>query len=131
MLERLGVQGMSSDESDREELPRNPRARLETPHFYVHSPRWRATRLTTWLHIFDAAHTVYRRSGEAGLRGAYPRLRVQNMENPVFSSSKKFVRGLPLNAYDQQWLASRNDVPFTIQPAMERYDFDHDNEIFA
>jgi hypothetical protein len=64
ILQHLGVQGMSSDESDGKELVRNPSARLETPWFQVLRPWWRATELTTWLHIFDAVHMIKCRSGD-------------------------------------------------------------------
>jgi hypothetical protein len=92
ILQRLGVQGMSSDESDGKELVRNPSARLETPRFQVLRPWWRATELTTWLHIFDSIHMIERRSGDGGSRGDYPRLRVDNAQSPTYSNSQNFVR---------------------------------------
>jgi hypothetical protein len=130
ILQRLGVQGMSSDESDGKELVRNPSARLETPRFQVLRPWWRATELTTWLHIFDSVHMIERRSGDGGSRGAYPRLRVDNAQSPTYSNSQNFVRGLPINAYNQRWLAGRQDVPFSVRPAEgEMYDFSHDANV--
>jgi hypothetical protein len=73
---------------------------------------------------------IERRSGDGGSRGAYPRLRVDNAQSPTYSNSQNFVRGLPINAYNQRWLAGRQDVPFSVRPAEgEMYDFSHDANV--
>lgn len=130
MLERLGVGGMSSDESDGEDI--NPPTRLDAPRFHILRPTWRAKGLVVWLHMIDGVHMIARKSGDNGssLRGAYPRLRIYNAQSPRFSTSNRFVSKLPLDAYDVQWLNARNDLDFSVQPTQETYGFNHDDEIY-
>ena len=129
ILQRLGVQGMSSDESDHDVVASHPPARRTNPRYLVRNPEWRAADLTYWLRTFDAGHMIERRSVEGGSRGAFPRLRVYNAESSNISKKKTFVRGLPINAYDQQWLARRKDIQFCVTPDEQRYDFSHDPDI--
>lgn len=107
VLELLGVDGMSSDESDTEEVRNNVNARYEVPHFHVSVPQRRAKHLAFWLSQFDAAHTVERRTTPGGSRGAWPHMRSRNEQNPRVSTSTSFVPDLPENAYDEEWLAGR------------------------
>lgn len=130
MLERLGVQGMSSDESDREEVRTRPAARLHTPKFRNLLPRWRSKELANWLHVFDSIHMISRRTGGSSSQGAFPRLRIHNIQSPKYSNSRAFVSQLPLNAYSMDWLNARNDVDFLVQPDNQEYDFSHDDDIF-
>jgi hypothetical protein len=131
ILERLGVDGMSSDESDFEELRRHPHARLENPRCYVLRPRWRALLITNWLHVFDSLHIVSRQSLLGPLRGAYPHLRIYNAESPRVSNSQSFVRDLPINAYDAQWIANTTRVDYSVRPDRRWiYDFSHSNSLF-
>jgi len=132
ILERLGVVGMSSDESDLDELPRYPRARLENPRYYVLRPQWRAEALGDWLHIFDSVHMVTRRSQSGGSRGALPHLRLYNAQSPKFSESKSFVRALPINAYNDVWLSNKHGSEYTVRPNRDEiYNFVHSNALFA
>ena len=109
---------MSSDESEYDDLTKNPR-------FFVRSPRWRAKELTAWLRLFDSVHMIERRSSGDG-RGAYPRLRIYASPSS-FSRSIKFVPGLPVNAYDPGWLARQGDTDrYVRQDIEERYDFSCD-----
>ena len=109
---------MSSDESENEDLTKNPR-------FLVHRPRWRAEELSTWLRMFDSSHMIERRScGDH--HGAYPRLRVYKSPQD-FSKSTRFVPGLPINAYDPDWLARQADVDRYVRHNKdERYDLSCD-----
>ena len=118
---------MSSDESDHEVVASHPPARRANPRYLVRSPVWRAAHLTLWLRTFDAGHMIERRSVEGGSRGAFPRLRVYNTQSS--SKKKTFVRDLPINVYDQQWLARRKDVQFCVTPDGQPYDFSHDPNI--
>lgn len=99
ILQKLGVNGMSSDESDKEELGNNADAQYETLHYHVLAPQWRAPNLSFWLSQFDAAHTVNRRTSPGGYRGAWPRMRSQNEQDPQISPSTGFVPNLPANVY--------------------------------
>lgn len=79
------------------------------------APRWRAARVTGWLRYFDALYDRARR--EKGLndyRGPVARHRASARTT---SDSKKFVRGLPKNAYRQGWLDSLIDVDNIVRPA--------------
>ena len=130
ILERFGVEGMSSDESDLDELPTYPRARLKNRRYYVLRPQWRAEELTDWLHIFDSAHMIMRRSQSGGSRGALPHLRLYNAQSPKFSESKSFVRGLPASAYDEEWLANKHEH-IVRHNKDETYNFVHSNAVFT
>ena len=132
ILERLGVEGMSSDESDLDELPRYPRARLENPRYYVRRPRWRAEALGDWLRIFDSVHMVTHRSQSGGSRGALPHLRLYNAQSAKLSERESFVRALPINAYEEEWLANKHRSEYTVQPNKDEiYHFVHSNALFA
>lgn len=96
MLERLAVNGMSSDEEDHYR---------GTKHYRVLKKRWRAQELTPWLRVFDAAYRKDRSVPFEQGQGAMPRLRyTSNAEThrPV----RNAVKGLPRNAYDPDWVAS-------------------------
>ena len=128
ILQRLGVDGMSSDESDLEELERDPSVRQRRPHFFVRSPLWRKRGLSAWLRVFDAMHIYERRSSGVNLRGAYPRYWVHKIDH--FSRSKKFVSHLPLSAYNGTWLEDHEDPNFTVCPNHEEtYDFTHHPDV--
>ncbi len=96
LLGRLGVDGMSSDESD-EELEDG-----SGPVSRVRRPIWRAPIVGRWLQVFDSVN-LKRRQTTQDKRGCYPRIRVRNNSEP--SCSKGFVEGLPMNAYDESWMA--------------------------
>ncbi|KIK03084.1 hypothetical protein K443DRAFT_5667 [Laccaria amethystina LaAM-08-1] len=128
ILQQLGVDGMSSDESDLEELERDPSVRQRRPRFFVRSLLWRKRGLSAWLRVFDAMHIYERRSSGVNLRGAYPRYRVHKIDH--FSQSKKFVSHLPLSAYDGTWLEGHEDLNFTVCPNNEEtYDFTHHPDV--
>lgn len=125
ILERLGVDGMSSDESDSDDLPRVRRKRVT---FKVRTPRWRNPALSDWLHAFDTVAWVHRRD-KGPTRGEHPRHRLHNHRTPNFSDSKKYVPGLPINAYRADWLETRLDVDFAVCPNENIYDFSHTCDI--
>ena len=132
MLQRLGVEGMSSDESESEDLMnQRPQTRRRAPLFYVRRPVWRNPAISEWLQIFDTLHIIMRRMLSPKSRGAYPRKRIHNPDGP-FSTSKRFVCQLPTNAYNEAWLAdqTRLDGAIIVRPMMQGYDFNHDTQIF-
>jgi hypothetical protein len=115
LLQQLGVEGMSSDKSEHDDLTGHPR-------FFVLCPIWRAKELTSWLRMFNSVHMIERRSGDDG-RGAYPRLRILATPQRL-SGTNKFVSGLPINAYDPSWLARQNDANRYVRHSKEEdYDF--------
>ena len=128
MIQRLGIDGMSSDESDYGELTRNPPARTRPPRYYVLQPLWRHSSLSSWLETFDVVYCIIRRLGFRR-RGAYARQRQQNATRVRYSASKSFVPGLSISAYSDNWLAGRKDLDFLIFPSPEPYSFIHDPEV--
>ncbi len=106
LLDRLGVDGMSSDESDGEECM-GSEVHTAAPRFRVRRPVWRAQVVGRWLQAFDSLY-LRRRQASQDKRGCYPRVRVRDNADP--STSKDFVAGLPLNAYDQAWMVRQSDV---------------------
>jgi len=73
ILEQLGPQGMSSDESDHEEATRDRMLGTCSPHYLVCLPRWRAGSLSDWLHVFDSTYILDCRVNGAS-QGDFPRL---------------------------------------------------------
>ncbi|KAF9500278.1 hypothetical protein BDN71DRAFT_1355543, partial [Pleurotus eryngii] len=121
MLERLGVQGMSSDESDHES---------GLSQYRILLPKWRNPQLAAWLRVFDAIHRKSRFQSDqtrAG-RGARPRLRVVGQ---TWSTSESYVSQLPLNAYNPNWLARLNIIEKEDVDAQgdEHYDFSHNPDV--
>lgn len=129
IIQRLGVAGMSDDESETEELSRNPAIGQRIPLFYTVQPRWRMTGVTEWLHTFDAVYMITRRT-EGPSRGAYPRVRFYERDPPTVDDSKRFVADLPKNAYNATWLAWKPDRDHSVRPQQPEYDFSHDPGIF-
>jgi hypothetical protein len=128
MIQRLGIDGMSSDESDYGELPRNPPARMRPPRYYVLQPLWRHPDLSAFLETFDVVYCILRRLS-ISRRGAYARLRQQNATTVKYSTSKAFVPGLSVSTYSANWLEARGDVEFVVFPSSEPYSFTHDPEV--
>jgi hypothetical protein len=119
MLERLGIEGMSSDESDREN---------GVMQYRILTPRWRAPEVRIWLWVFDTMHLFDRhhRGTPSGLRGAWPRRRLLGNRT---GNSNTFVPGLPINAYSATWLDSRAEVRNTVHPSPTPYLFQHHTHI--
>jgi hypothetical protein len=104
-LADLGVSGMSSDEtSDGDGVRR----------YRILSSPWRSDAVTAWLRFFDASYIRARADGALGSRrGALPRERRTARRQ---SNSKRFVKGLPKNAYRQEWLNEQIDVANMVRP---------------
>ncbi|KAF9642160.1 hypothetical protein BDM02DRAFT_3105986 [Thelephora ganbajun] len=106
MLEVLGVDGMSSDEEEKVE---------DGIQYQILTPRWRAPMLTPWLRMFDAIYRHHRLEDNASdMRGSLPRRRVATSSE---STSKRFVPGLPINAYRTDWLEGQLDIANVVHPA--------------
>jgi hypothetical protein len=107
-LHELGISGMSSDETtDSDGIKR----------YRILSPQWRSDAVTGWLRYFDALYFRARRDGVFGNdRGAMPRERTDPRRR---SNSKKFVVGLPRNAYREEWLRRQVDIKNVVQPGPE------------
>ena len=78
------------------------------------APRWRAARVTGWLRYFDALYDLTRsEAGPNEYRGPLARHRASARRA---SDNKKFVRGLPRNAYRNSWLQSLVDIDNMARP---------------
>ncbi|KAJ7823315.1 hypothetical protein B0H14DRAFT_2518672 [Mycena olivaceomarginata] len=94
MLELLGVDGMSSDESGQED---------DRDEYKILAPLWRASEVAPWLRMFDTIHRILRAVGNPqAQQGTFPHRRILTNAK---SRNKKFVAGLPHNVYDQARIA--------------------------
>ncbi|PCH45159.1 hypothetical protein WOLCODRAFT_168110 [Wolfiporia cocos MD-104 SS10] len=113
VLERMGKEGMSGDESDHQGGQRQYAIMRET---------WRNnTLLTKWLRILDLLqlHMKFNGMGRAA-RGNWPRIRKLSSTRPKLAG--KPVAGLPLNFYDPEWYAALRDTQraeLGVQPQLD------------
>ncbi|KAJ7444118.1 hypothetical protein B0H11DRAFT_1747655, partial [Mycena galericulata] len=122
MLEHLGIDGMSSDESETEDIGED-----EHIQYHILSPQWRAGRVAPWVRTFDSIHNILRKSGESQTTcGSFPRNR--KMVNRK-STSIKFVAGLPINTYDPEWMERDPIRKYNLRPLTQQYDFTHDEDV--
>ncbi|KAF4563775.1 hypothetical protein EYR36_003017 [Pleurotus pulmonarius] len=128
MLERLGPEGMSDDESDVEDGHDEARPRPRRPVYRVKYPCWRAAEVGEWLEVFDVVH-LYERRAKPDLRGQYPRIRARVPR--VVDNEAKPVQQLPVNTYDATWLESQINPNHRLRPLADRYDFRHENGLFS
>ncbi|KAI0648927.1 hypothetical protein C8Q79DRAFT_904310 [Trametes meyenii] len=121
ILQRLGVDGMSSDEED---------TASPFPCYHVSHKPWRAHAVTRFLRVLDALYRRRRsRQGQGSRRGAQPRLRFQSSN---VSSQATAVHGLPRNAYDSNWLTARTAVEIEDLNIDEtQYDFSHHADVLS
>lgn len=117
---RLGVEGMSSDESDHEN---------NIEQYRILVKPWRSVAVTVWLRVFDAMYRHDRcgpvRAGNS--RGKGPRLRFQST---TVDGSRPAVIRLPRNAYDERWLGHLDQYDHDIlNPEEQLYDFTHAADI--
>lgn len=131
IIRHLGIDGMSSDESDREEHEELARANALTddkiyPRYTIRVPRWRADELSPWLHDIDMVN-IENRANMGTFRGSLPRLREAPAGGPIPSTNYTFVPGLPVNAYKRTWL-QRMD-PHVVEVKPQAYNFTHDSRL--
>ena len=105
LLEQLDVSGMSSDEEVRIDSRRE---------YHIRVPAWRSEAVTAWLRVFDILYIKARLEGVlGGQRGALPHTRVTT---EMKSTNPRFVRRLPENAYDEEWLDQLVDYRSVLRP---------------
>ncbi|KAI0324444.1 hypothetical protein GY45DRAFT_1262849 [Cubamyces sp. BRFM 1775] len=112
IIRRLGVDGMSSDESSVEN---------DIVHYYILKKRWRHPELTMWLRVFDAVYRKIRVSEtNRATRGAPVHWRhVTNR----YDNERAAVPCLPKNAYNPDWLNGLHE--------MDREDLAARDEVYA
>ncbi|OBZ66301.1 hypothetical protein A0H81_13818 [Grifola frondosa] len=115
ILQDLGIDGMSSDESEHEN---------GVTQYRVLVKPWRNPLLTPWLRIFDAAYRQDRLNGcNQSTRGAQPHLRLASQK---VDYSRPAVSHLPANAYNLKWLKSLSQFDLeSLSPKRLEYDFSH------
>lgn len=119
MLEALGIDGTSSDE----EQIFNGRKR-----YLILVPEWRDPVVTAWLRVFDSLCLHNRLNANAvDGRGQMPRTRVMTSR---FSTSRRFVAGLPINAYRDSWLERQVNLRNIVHPGPPQ-EYDHDPALHA
>ncbi|KAI0689976.1 hypothetical protein C8T65DRAFT_588268, partial [Cerioporus squamosus] len=118
ILERLGIDGMSSDEED---------TAAPFKRFRILVKPWRHARVTTFLRTLDALYRLWRAtSSQAEKRGSQPRLRYISDKR----STSHAVSRLPANAYDDVWYGEQSSVEQdNLRAREEPYDFGHDPAI--
>ncbi|TDL13829.1 hypothetical protein BD410DRAFT_846589 [Rickenella mellea] len=107
VVERLGVDGMSEDETDTEK-----NAKTGGRTYRVTSPRWRskAPEFLAVLKTFDLLYTStkYRLEDYKPVQGNWTRMRLDGGgREPEFTS--EVPKGLPRNCYDNAWLAELDE----------------------
>ncbi|KAJ7690148.1 hypothetical protein B0H14DRAFT_2652525 [Mycena olivaceomarginata] len=105
MLELLGVDGMSSDESGQED---------DRDEYKILAPLWRASE--------DLA-------GSGKSSGSTRDIPHRRILTNAKSRNKKFVAGLPHNVYDQAWIAGEKLTEEVLYPTPDAYDFNHEPNI--
>ncbi|KAH9480137.1 hypothetical protein JR316_0006734 [Psilocybe cubensis] len=118
IMQGLGLNGMSSEDSD---YPPSPDVPLRIPsqkQFVVLRPIWRAREITPWIHIFDLLW-AHRRDVQEDGRGKQPVFRIRMIHTVSYDTP--IVQGLHHNAYDLPWITSPAGNDTQYNPVM--YDF--------
>lgn len=115
ILQRLGREGMSSDESDFSN---------GVKQFRILKKLWREPKLTAWLRVFDSIAREKRINPVTETtRGAEPR---QRFESGKYDNSSPPVGQLPWNAYSQTWYQNLTAyAQKRLQARKKTYDFSH------
>ncbi|PPQ84896.1 hypothetical protein CVT24_013044 [Panaeolus cyanescens] len=124
VIDKLGVAGMSSDDSDHEQFPAERRSTArpgQSISFVVLKPQWRSELLSEVLHLTDSLYPLLRTADTDDLRGAAPHHRIR--VNTIWSRSRKFPKGQPRNSYDYAWRMRKSDLEFIVAPAPD-YNYD-------
>ncbi|OBZ66078.1 hypothetical protein A0H81_13919 [Grifola frondosa] len=113
ILQDLGVDGMSSDESEHENGVIQYRVLIKS---------WRNPVLTPWLRTFDAAYRKDRLGPSQSTRGAHPHLRLASQKVDLRAP----VIRLPFNAYNYEWLKGLSAFELeSLAPQHREYEFLH------
>ncbi|KAH7904840.1 hypothetical protein BJ138DRAFT_1018563 [Hygrophoropsis aurantiaca] len=120
VIRELGVDGMSSDESDHES------GRGEATYYIVRKP-WRTAKLTAYLHVLDALHLKMRYGGEWDKSsGSWPHYRTSSLRD----SQRPPPTHLPRNFYSDEWYYSRTSfAQNALYASSVLYNFSHPKQI--
>jgi hypothetical protein len=120
IVKELGIDGMSSDESDHP--PGNG-----IPVYQVRIKQWRSSKVTEILRACDALHLRMRYGGDWDASpGAWPHLRIPSLKH----STRAAALQLPSNFYSPNWLKSLNEFQRdALQPRIEGYNLEVPEQI--
>jgi hypothetical protein len=129
LLQRLGVDGMSSDKEDKPEKfdPHNTARYSDT--YRVLAPCWHLKDLTAFLQVVDSIQLLQRHLDIGRQWDNWPCTRLYNPSNPNLSARTEFLKNLPKNAYDSKWLGAFPNITSSVNPAPE-YNLTHPPEVF-
>ncbi|KAI6145056.1 hypothetical protein BKA82DRAFT_3969785, partial [Pisolithus tinctorius] len=98
IVESLGQDGMSSDESDHE-------GHRGEATYYILEKDWRSKQVTAWLRMLDSLHLRLRYNGKwQTTAGAWPHFRTASLND----SKGPPVKGLPIDFYSRNWYGAQN-----------------------
>ncbi|KIK13089.1 hypothetical protein PISMIDRAFT_119568, partial [Pisolithus microcarpus 441] len=98
IVESLGQDGMSSDESDHE-------GHRGEATYYILDKDWRSKQVTSWLRMLDSLHLRLRYNGNWQVTaGAWPHFRMAGLKESEGSP----VEGLPIDFYCRNWYGAQN-----------------------
>ncbi|KAH7908183.1 hypothetical protein BJ138DRAFT_1013316 [Hygrophoropsis aurantiaca] len=120
ILGELGVEGMSSDESD------HPSEGGEPIYRILRKP-WRAPALTPYLRTLDSLHLKTRYRGEwSASPGAWPHFRAVSLK----TSQRRVTADLPRNFYANGWYSSCTpSLQRSLRAKSDKYTFTHPEEL--
>jgi hypothetical protein len=98
IVESLGQDGMSSDESDHE-------GHRGEATYYILDKDWRSKQVTAWLRMLDSLHLRLRYNGKwQATAGAWPHCRMTSLKE----SDGPPVKGLPVDYYSRNWYVAQD-----------------------
>ncbi|KAI5981462.1 hypothetical protein EDD15DRAFT_2183169, partial [Pisolithus albus] len=98
IVESLGQDGMSSDESDHE-------GHRGEATYHILDKDWRSKQVTAWLRMLDSLHLRLRYNGKwQATAGAWPHFRTTSLHD----SKGAPVKGLPVDFYSRNWYGAQN-----------------------
>lgn len=133
MIEKAGIAGMSTDESDYEE-----QNGAIVKVFKIRTSVYRAPTFTSYLRAFDKTAVILRVL-VPDARGALPRRRISptpDTERTLRESALldispgRYVPDLPKNAYYPPWISVFTAQGFDIAHTDEEYNFNHSIALF-
>src|ERR1700761_1322034 len=118
MLERFGVQGTSDDESDCEDI--------QNPRYNICGMSWLSMEATNWKQTVDKVRVLNKYHDGRVLSTKSERQ--QFISGKISTRRDQYVPGLPLNAYNAEWLDG-DPMRRKLVRAAPNYDFSHDPRV--
>ena len=98
VVQSLGLDGMSSDESDHEGH------KGEATYYILHKD-WHSCQITAWLCMLDSLHLCLRYHGEwQATAGSWPHFRTSHLKE----STRPVINELPVDFYSRNWYGAQS-----------------------